>query len=77
MYKMQLMNSIVYPTHDYPTRNCNNAVPSFQRLAMCTKSLSYNGPKIFNTIPQSIRISSSLKLFKSRYKEYLVCDENN
>ena len=72
MFKQQLSNSISYPSHAYNTRYCNDAIPSFQRLAQCNKSLSYSGPKIWNSIPVSIRNCSSVVTFKSKYKEYLV-----
>ena len=72
MYKLQLSDSLVYPAHNYSTRYSNNVIPSFQRLTQCLKSLTCNGPKIYNTIPLSIRNSQSLNVFKRRYREYLL-----
>ena len=85
MFKLNLSNSVSYPVHNYSTRSCHNAVPSFQRIfptysddgynkriSQCKKSLSFNGPNIWNAIPLTIRCSSTLPSFKCKYREYLL-----
>ena len=72
MYKLKLSNSIPILDHSYNTRFINNAVPSFQRLTRCMKSLTYNGPKCWNNIPINIRNSPSISSFKHKFKDHLI-----
>ena len=72
MFKLQLSDSLPYPDHNYQTRYRRNVLPSFQRLTSSLKSISYNGPKIYNTIPLPIRNSKTLTSFKSKYRQYLI-----
>ena len=72
MYKQNLSGLIDYPDHVHNTRGRDIAVPSFQRLASCQKSLSYNGPKIWNTLPSDIKSSPSINIFKKRLKQHFV-----
>ena len=59
-------------SHNINTRSRSNAVPEYQRLEVCQRAVSFAGPKIWNTIPLSIRNSSSLNLFKTAFKSYLL-----
>ena len=61
-----------YPLHSYNTRNRDLAIPSFQRLVLCERSLSCNGPRLWNTLPEEIKNSSSLATFKRNLKLYYV-----
>lgn len=72
MFKQHQNDTIGYPIHNYNTRNLRNAVPTFQRLAICQRSLSSNGPRLWNSIPLSIRNSSTITAFKRNYKHYLI-----
>lgn len=72
MYKKQSSNSIILPTHSHFTRSRNNAVPTFQRLTQCQRSIKYKGPTTWNSIPLNIRQSNSLNSFKKMYKKYLI-----
>ena len=72
MYGQHMSNSILYPSHDHDTRSRTDATLTFQRLGQCQRSLSFNGPKIWNSIPLSIRNSSSLLTFKKKYKHHLL-----
>jgi hypothetical protein len=72
MYKEHSSNNISYPLHCYNTRTRNNASVRFQRLAQCQRSLSFNGPQCWNSIPIDIRMSTSLSIFKKRFKEHLL-----
>ena len=57
--------------HDYPTRNNQDfQLPRFNK----TKSqyhLHYTGMKIWNSIPDHIKICSSVSSFKTGMKKYL------
>lgn len=72
MYKMKASGRMSYPQHSYATRYCDNAVSSFQRLTHCQKSLSYNGPKLWNSLPISLRDCNSINVFKREYRKYLL-----
>lgn len=45
-------------------------VPSVRLTTMGGRAFSYTAPKIWNTLPQDIRNSSSLSIFKSRLKTH-------
>ena len=77
MYKEQTVGNVRLVDHQYNTRNHNNAVPIFQRLAQSQRSLSYNGPIYWNLIPYNIKNSSSLSVFKKLYKKFLVSQYAN
>ena len=72
MYKMHSSNSIPHNIHPYDTRACDMAVPFFHRLSLTQKSLSYKGPSNWNKIPNKIKNSTSLNIFKNKYKRYLL-----
>lgn len=72
MFKHQFSNINIIPDHSHFTRFRNNAVPTFQRLTQCQKSIHFNGPTNWNSIPFHIRNSNSLSKFKKLYKEHLI-----
>ena len=72
MFKKHLSGDIPLPMHSYNTRNINSAIPNFQRLSQCQRSIDYNGPKYWNNIPQNIQNSPNIRIFKLKYKEYLL-----
>ena len=63
---------IEYPMHDYNTRNRNIAIPSFQRLVVCERSLSFDGPKLWNSLPEDIKNCNSIASFKRNLKLHFV-----
>jgi len=70
--KFQLSNT----THNRILRSSNNNelhIPK-PRLEFYRKSLSYSGPKIWNSIPLNIREATSLQQFKSLYMQWLFLD---
>ena len=77
MFKQHLTSSINYAAHSYNTRNIHNATPTFQRLSICQRSLTYNGPRLWNSIPISIKNSNTLSSFKKNYKLYLINSYQN
>ena len=72
MFEQSLSGSITYPNHCHFTRSLNIAVPSFQRLHKCQKSLSFNGPKLWNTIPPALKNMTNVASFKKTYRSFLV-----
>ena len=58
--------------HSYFTRNRDQTAPLFQRLTLTQHSIYYRGPHLWNSISESIRQSSSLPVFKTRYRKYLI-----
>ena len=77
MYQRYTSGDINYPSHGYGTRSGNIAVPTYQRLSQTQRSLTYSGPKMWNSIPDYIKNSHSLKVFKTKYKNYLLSSYNS
>ena len=61
-----------HANHDYETRFHNELRPSFMRLNLTQNSISYQIPKLWNTIPTEIKSLSSLNQFKKAFKLYLI-----
>ena len=57
--------------HNYFTRSNRNYNIPCARTTLFQKSILYNGPKIWNEIPNHIKTSLSLNIFKKKYKLYL------
>ena len=72
MYGQVLSNSVATLDHPYNTRHRIDPLPSFHRLTQSQRSLSFQGPLIWNQIPLQIRNSSSLKVFKRDFKKYML-----
>lgn len=60
--------------HEYATRNNNEFVLSYSRLNISKNFIMNLGPKLFNRLPEVIKSSSSVSIFKKRLKLYL-CDK--
>ena len=58
--------------HQIPTRNRNRLLPSFNRLAISQRSITYAGPHTWNELPTEIKLSNSLNIFKSKLKRYFI-----
>ena len=58
--------------HVHQTRHREDLRPSFQRLAVCKQAISFQGPKLWNEIPLSIKNSVNLMEFKSRFKSHVL-----
>ena len=63
--------SLLLPQHQYPTRSSGNLRVPPHNLSLYKHSLAYNGPRIWNSIPEDIKSSLTLRSFKSRFKNYL------
>ena len=58
--------------HAYSTRNRRDLLPSFNRTNVSQRSLFYTGPNLWNSIPENIKDSNSLAIFKVKLKKYLI-----
>jgi exonuclease III len=67
-------NSVNFETsnHAYNTRFKDNAVPKFQRLSICQRSLSFVAPRLYNDLPMKVKQCKSLVSFKQSMKDYLL-----
>ena len=58
--------------HDRNTRNRNMALSSFRRLTPGQQSVSYMGPKTWNSLPNEIKNINKLPAFKNNLKTFLL-----
>ena len=58
--------------HSYNTRNANNFHLPKARLTFFQNSILFHGPKIWNSLPPSIKESISLKVFKTKLKDHFL-----
>ena len=64
-------------THSYNTRNRNAFNPEFQDLSLTQRqSIRYQVPSNWNLIPEHVRNSPSVHVFKQKYKEHLLSSYN-
>lgn len=77
MFKLNVSSQISHPTHSHDTRSRLDALPVFQRLSICQRSLKYSGPKCWNSIPQAIKNCTHLNNFKLKYREHLIKQYDN
>ena len=61
-----ITNTTVQPQHNYPTRNREHFIIPAHNLTIYQHSLSYQGPKIWNAVPQEIKTLQSLYSFKKQ-----------
>ena len=70
MFKSQLdYNAALLPLHNYPTRTRLTLNVPPHTLTIYQHSLSYTGPKLWNSIPELIIQKPSLPSFYKMYKE--------
>ena len=63
--------------HSLNTRSRYLAAPTFHRLTLTQRAVSYAGPSMWNKIPLSIRNCSSLSIFKRNLKSWFIDDYLN
>ena len=71
MYKLGNFSSFTR-SHEYPTRSRDLLNPSFQRLSVTQQSVHFRGPLYWNSIPATIKDSSSFPVFKGKLKKHLI-----
>ena len=59
-------------SHNLNTRYRNCAVPKFHRLTRTQQSITFNGPTIWNSLPESIKLLDSLPSFKNHLKTFYI-----
>ena len=59
-------------THNYETRQRNNIHISYCRTDIGQTSTCYFGAKLWNSLPVKIKESTSLSIFKTKCKNYLL-----
>ena len=59
-------------THERQTRSCRLALPRFHRLTRTQQSVTFSGPTWFNTLPDEIRNTPQLSIFKIKLKNHLL-----
>ena len=66
------MFTLVRNSHSYQTRSSvtNDIALPLPHSEMYKRMLSFNDPKVWNSVPHEMRNSSSLDQFKKSYKKY-------
>jgi len=72
MFRRQGSNSVNYLNHNYDTRGRGMPLPSFHRIAKCQRSITYQGPMVWNSIPNEVKSCDNLKTFKEKFKNYML-----
>ena len=60
------------PSHSYSTRNRGNLIIPFQRLTISQHSLAFCAPNTWNNLPDYLKNSPNLNIFKRELKEYFI-----
>ena len=71
MYKTQEFH-IAIPQHNYPTRTRTDLRVPAHSLTIFQHSLSYIGPKTWNSIPSNIKNLLTLNSFKKHFKKLII-----
>lgn len=71
-YMYSHISSFSTPTHTITTRQSEDPIVNYTRLALSRHSVSYVGPKLWCNLPNNIKSSSSLSVFKKKFKDYLL-----
>jgi len=57
--------------HSYNTRGKLNYRVNYGQSSLSRSLISYNGPLLWNSLPEYIKSSKSLNIFKYKFKEYI------
>jgi hypothetical protein len=58
--------------HNYSTRQCDDFHVLYHRLVLASNSLRVYGVNVWNNIQKDLRNTTSLMLFRTKYKLYLI-----
>jgi exonuclease III len=72
VFKSLAGNQNINPLHNHFTRNRNNIIPVFQRLALTQHSVSFASAQIWNEIPNEVKSAPNLTIFKRELKNYFI-----
>ena len=75
MYKNR--NSPLYHRyHFYNTRHRQDLLPSYRRLTTTQHSISFSGPRVWNSLTDNVKNSRTLPIFKNRLKNFFISKYN-
>ena len=77
LYKHPELRDAHRRNHSYPTRFSSELLPPMERLRSSSQSVIYNAINIWNSLPSDLQNSTSLDIFKTRYKELLFAQYAN
>ena len=69
---IKMKNGSYRIAHGRNTRNCNLALPKFHSLTRTQQSITFQGPTLWNDIPESIRSLPQISSFKKALKNYYL-----
>ena len=58
--------------HDYPTRQINNLTLSLNRKSFSDHAIRTSGPHLWNSLPEKLKDSKTVKQFRNQLKETLI-----
>ena len=58
--------------HQHNTRRRNDLRTPFERLELCRNSFVVKGIKLWNDIPNEIKLANSIQYFKSKIKKRML-----
>ena len=63
MYKLTNIgnNTVLRQQHNYPTRTRGNLLTPVHHLTIFQHSISFTGPKVWNSVPEHIKLLSTLR----------------
>ncbi len=65
-------NTVLRQQHNYPTRTRGNLRTPIHHLKIFQHSLSFIGPKIWNSVPEHNRLLPTLHSFKKQFKKHII-----
>lgn len=71
-FKQNSNNSLTTLDHQYFTRNRENPVAPFHRLAVTQHSVSFSAPHVWNDLPLFVKNCTRLETFKMELKKHLL-----
>ena len=74
MYKSNTLPIFDRLVHNYNTRFHNMLIPPNHALSLFKRSILYNGPHIWNTIPDYLKSKNNIHSFRLAYKKFLIAN---
>jgi hypothetical protein len=72
MFKNKQAGDVNSVEHRYLTRSRYNIPPTFQRLSVTQRSITYSAPTAWNSLPRYLTNITSISVFKSKLKNYYL-----
>ena len=66
-----------FRAHDHNTRAFQDLLPAQSRLTATSHSIHVIGPKIYNSIPNDIKLKPNRNSFKYHYRQHLLAQYTN